>query len=82
MKTHEGCGIKIQIFTAMTLGRGRVASPMLGRLCQQGKHQYSFYRRLSGPQHQCGDEGVKKNLHNSDTRDRTRTLPLELPGPP
>ena len=28
-----------------------------------------FYRRLSGPQDQSGHEGVKKNLHRSDTRD-------------
>ena len=47
---------------------------------------YSFYRGLSGPQDQSGQEGVKKNIHPSDTRDRTwavqlRTLLLELPGP-
>ena len=37
-------------------------------------HRYSFYRRLSGPQDQSGHEGVKKNLHPSDTRDRTRAV--------
>ena len=38
--------------------------------------RYSFYRRLSGPQGQSGHEGVKKNLHPSDTRDRTRAVQL------
>ena len=36
--------------------------------------RYSFYRRSSGPQGGSGQEGVKKNLHPSDTRDRTRAL--------
>ena len=36
--------------------------------------QYSFYRRLSEPQGQSGHEGVKKNLHSSYTRDRTRAV--------
>ena len=36
--------------------------------------RYSFYRRLSEPQDQSGHEGVKKNLHPSDTRDRTRAV--------
>ena len=36
--------------------------------------RYSFYRRLSGPQGQSGHEGVKKNLHPSETRDRTRAV--------
>ena len=36
--------------------------------------RYSFYRRLSGPQGQSGHEGVKNNLHPSDTRDRTRAV--------
>ena len=36
--------------------------------------RYSFYRMLSGPQDQSGHEGVKKNLHPSDTRDRTRAV--------
>ena len=36
--------------------------------------RYSFYRRLGGPQDQSGHEGVKKNLHPSDTRDRTRAV--------
>ena len=71
---------------AKALGKGRVASPTLGCLYPRGKPRYSFYRRLSGPQDQSGHEGVKKNLHTSETRDRTRAvqpvaLPLELPGP-
>ena len=52
---------KAHIYTARALGRGRVASPTLGRLYLR----YSFYRRLSGPQDQSGQEGVKKNLHPS-----------------
>ena len=36
--------------------------------------RYSFYTRLSGPQDQSGHEGVKKDLHPSDTRDRARTV--------
>ena len=48
----------------------RVASPTLGRLCPR----YSYYSRLSGPQEQSGYEGVKKNLHHSDTRDRIRAV--------
>ena len=36
--------------------------------------RYSFNRRLSGPQDQSGHEGAKKNLHPSDTQDRTRTI--------
>ena len=35
---------------------------------------YSFYRRLSGSQGQSGHEGMRKNLHPSDTRDRTRAV--------
>ena len=53
----------VHIFTAAALGRGRVASPMLSQLYPR----YSFYRTLSGPQHQPGYEGMKKNLHPSDT---------------
>ena len=40
----------------------------------RGEPPYSFYRMLSGPQGQCGHEGVKKHLHFSDTRDRNRTM--------
>ena len=59
----------------ISLGRGGVASPMLGRLLSQGKApRYSFYRRLSGPQDQSGHEDVKKNLHLSDARDQTRVV--------
>ena len=65
---------RVHIFTATALGRGRVASPTLGRLYPQESPRYSFYRRLSGPQDQSGPEGAKKNLHPSDTRDRTRAV--------
>ena len=67
---------RVHIFTDTALGRGRVASPTLGRLYPRGKPRYSFYRRLSGPQDQSGHEGVKKNLHPTDTRDRTRAVQL------
>ena len=50
---------RVHIYTAMALGRGRVASPTLGHLYPQ----CSFYRKLSGLQDQSGHEGVKKNLH-------------------
>ena len=36
--------------------------------------RYSFYRRLSEPHDQSGHERAKKNLHPSDTRDRTRAV--------
>ena len=66
-----------------------VASPMLNRLYPREIPRYSFYRRLTGPQDQSGHKGVKKNLHSSDTQDRTRVMqpiissaqPLGLPGP-
>ena len=51
-----------------------VASPTLGRLYPKESPRYSFYRRLSEPNDQSGHEGVKKNLHTSDTRDQTRAV--------
>ena len=60
----EDVDSRVHIYIAMVLGRGRVASPMLG---PRETSQYSFYMRLSGPQDQPGHEGVKKNLHLSDT---------------
>ena len=65
---------RVHIFTATALGRGRMASPALGRLYPGEIPRYSFYSRLSGPQGQSGHEGVKKNLHPSNTRDRTRAF--------
>ena len=65
---------RVHIFIAKALGWGRVASPTLGRLYPGEIPRYSFYRRLSGPQGKSGHEGVKKNLHPSDTRDRTRAV--------
>ena len=78
MKTHggRGCmGLHID-YTATALGRGMVASSTPDRLYSRVKvpHRNSFYRRLSGPQDNSGHGGVKKNLHPSDTRDRTRTV--------
>ena len=54
----------------MALGRGRLASPKLGRLYPR----HPFYRRLCGPQEQSEHEGVKKNLHLSGILDRTRAM--------
>ena len=59
MKAHAVCGCKgahTYVYTATTLGKGRVDNPTLGRLYPR----YSFYSRLSGPQEQSGYEGVKK----------------------
>ena len=53
--------VRVYIYTATALGRGRVASPMLSCLYPplvKGP-QYSIYRRLSGPQDQPGHKGVK-----------------------
>ena len=44
---------RVDIYTATTLGRGRVASPTLVRL-------YPRERRLSEPQNRSGQEGVKE----------------------
>ena len=65
---------RVHIFTVTALGRGRVASPTLGRLYPGEIPRYSFYRKLSGPQDQSGHEGMKKNLNPSDTRDGTRAV--------
>ena len=67
---------RVHIFTASALERGRVASPTLGRLYpgESPPPRFSFYGRLSGLQDQSGHEGVKKNVHLSDTRDRTRAV--------
>ena len=61
MKAHGDVDARVHIFIATALGWGRVASPMLGRLYPRGNPQYSFYRRLSGPQDQSGHEGEKKS---------------------
>ena len=74
MKAHGGCGNMSPHYKATTLGRGRVASPTLGRLYPRKIPRYSFYRRLSGHQGQAAHEDVKKNLHISDTPDRTRAV--------
>ena len=68
MKAHGDVDARVHIYTATAPGRGRVASPTLGHLYSRGNPRYSFYRRLSG------HKGVKKNLHPSDTRDRTRAV--------
>ena len=68
MKSHRGCGCKgPHIHSHST----RVASHMIGHLYTRGKPTVLIFRRLSGPQDQSGQEGVKKNLHHSDTQDQT-----------
>ena len=75
---HEGppgdLDARVHIYTATALGRGRLACSRLGRFYPGEITRYSFYRRLSEPQDQPGHEGVKKNLHVSDTQDRTRAI--------
>ena len=65
---------RVHIFEVTVLGRGRVASPMLGHLSPWESPGNSFYRRLSGSQDQSEQGEVKKNLHPSDTQDRTRAI--------
>ena len=65
---------RVHIFTATALGRGRVASPNSAAFTPEESPRYPFYRRLIGPQDQSGHERAKKNLHPSDTRDRTRAV--------
>ena len=54
---------RVHLYTATALAKGRVASPMLGRLYPP----VLILRRLSGPQDQYGHEGVKKIFHTSNT---------------
>ena len=64
---------RVHMFSATALGgRGGVASPKLGQLYLRESHGAHFYGRLIGPQDQSEQEGLKKNLHTSDTRDQTR----------
>ena len=76
MKADGGYGYKGSHigYTATVLGRGRVASPTLGRLYPRRRFPVFIYKRLSGPQDESGQEGVNKNLHPSDSRDRTWTV--------
>ena len=78
----EDVDARVHIYAATTLRRGRVASLTLSRLYPGESPWYSFYRRLSGPQDQSGHEGVKKNLHPSNTQDQTQAVqPVCLDGP-
>ena len=71
MKATGDVDARVHIFTATALGRGRVASPTLGPLYPRESSGTHF---IGGPQDQSGHEGVKKNLHPSDNRDRTRAV--------
>ena len=73
MKAHWGYGCKGPHIRSQGTRRARVASSTLDRL-YSGKVPVLIYRRLSEPQDQSGHEGVKKNPHPSDTRDRTRAV--------
>ena len=74
IKAHGHVDARVHICTDMTLRRGRVASPTIGRLYSEESSRYSFFRCLSGPQDQSGHEGIKKIPRPSDTRNRTRTV--------
>ena len=65
---------RVHMYIAMALGQGGVATPMFDPFTPRKRPLYSFYRRLSGPQEQSGHEGVKKNLHPSNTRDQTQAF--------
>ena len=66
----ENMDARVGVYTATALGRGRMASPTLGSIYTRGK-----LPELSGHQDQSGThEEVIKNLHSSDTRDRSRTV--------
>ena len=56
--------VDARVHTATALGKGRVASPTLGRIYPR----YSIYSRQSGPQEQSGYEGVKGISTASDTQ--------------
>ena len=66
MKAQGDVDARVNIHTVTALGRGRVPSPTLDCHYPQGK--------LSGPQDQSGHEGVKKNLHPSDTQHQTQAV--------
>ena len=74
MKAHGIVDAKVHIFAAMTLERERVASPTLGRL-YPWKAPVQKAEWTLGPAWTRRSE-KKKNLHPSDTRDRTRAVQL------
>ena len=67
MEAHGGCGCKDPHMTS----HGTRLVLCSAAFTPRESPWYSFYRRLSGPQDQSGHEGVKKNLHPSNTRDPT-----------
>ena len=80
--------VRVHIYSTMAQGRGRVLVLRSAAFSPEEGHGYSFYKRLSELQDQCGHEGVNKNLPPSDTRNRTQAvqpvpkrLAAELPGP-
>ena len=63
----------VHVFAATTLEELWWVA-ILSAVFTPGKHRYSYYRNLSGCQDQSKHEGVKKNLHSSDTRDQIRAV--------
>ena len=64
---------RVHIFAAMALGRGKVVSPILGRLYFRKSSGSHFAEGWDGPQDYSTHEGVKEYLHQFDTQ--------ELPDP-
>ena len=63
---------RVHIFTSTALERGRGWLVLRSAaFTPEESPRYSFYRRLSVPQDQSGHKRAKKNLHLSDTWDRT-----------
>ena len=57
---------RVHIYTAMALGSEREREWLVLHLAAFNPRetlQYSFYRRMNGPQDQFGHEGVNKNFH-------------------
>ena len=71
---YEGVDARVHIYTATALEEVGWLVVCLTTFTPGESMQYSFYRRLSGPQDQSGHEGVKNNLHPSDTWDRIRAI--------
>ena len=71
MKAHGNLAARVHIFTAMALGRGRVASPMLSHLYPGKAPGTHFIGGWVDPRTSLDTKGVKKNLYPSDTQDRT-----------
>ena len=74
VKANWGCGCKGPHILLHGTRNKMLASSTLGRLYPGKARLLLFYWMLSGFPDQSRYEGVKKNLHPSDTRDRTRAV--------